>query len=91
MIIARIRLHKIYDVKSIHLVFSRVLHSEKVPLSKAIRAIVIFEVEIVFTIANFDSFFKISTLKSALKDQGLVLVSRFLQLVKRAQAFIVAV
>ena len=53
MIVIGVRLHQVYDVEPVGGVFARVLHSEEVPLSVAVRPIVILQEEIVFGVADF--------------------------------------
>ena len=71
--------------------FSRILDTKKVPLGEAICIVVVFKVKIVLGVTDFDSFSKVSTLKPTLKNQCLVLMSRFLELVVGLEAIIVAV
>ena len=71
--------------------FSRVLDTKKVPLGEAICIVVVFKVKVVLRVTDFDSLSKVSTLKPTLKNQSLVLMSRFLELVVGLESVIVAV
>ena len=71
--------------------FSRVLDTKKVPLGEAICAVVVFEVEVVFRVADLDCLAEIATLEATLKNQGLVLMSGFLEFVVGLEAVVVAV
>ena len=70
---------------------SRVLYAKKVPLGKAICIVVVFKVEIVLWVTDLDCLSKVSTLKATLKNQSLVLMSGFFELVVGLEALIVAV
>ena len=59
MVVVAIRFHEVDDVEAISLVFSHILHSKIVPLSKSICAIVILEVKFVLRIRYLDCFAQI--------------------------------
>ena len=71
--------------------FSSVLDTKKVPLGEAICIVVVFKVKIVLRVTYFDGLSKVSTLKPTLKNQSLVLMSRFLELVVGLQRLVVSV
>lgn len=50
MIIVRIWLHQIYNIKTIDTVLFDIANFEVEPLSVALRTIIVFEIEIVFGI-----------------------------------------
>ena len=74
LIVVGVWLHKIDDVEAVLSVFSSVLNTEVVPLRVAVCTIVIFEVQVVFCIRYLDSLAQVTTFKSTLEYQRLILV-----------------
>ena len=70
--VRRVGLHKVDEVKPIRLVLPRVLYSEVEPLGEALRAVVIFEIQIVLKWSDLDAFPQIATLEARFKDERLV-------------------
>lgn len=70
--ISALTLQHVHDVKSISLILSCVLDSEKVPLSKALGAIIVLHEQVVLELTNFDSFLKIPRLETAFELQSCV-------------------
>ena len=76
MVVVGVRLHEVDDIEAVNFIFPRVLHSEEVPLSEAICAIVVLQIQVILTVADFDCFAKVCTLKATFEDQSLVLICR---------------
>ena len=89
VVVIAVWFHEVDDVEAIDFVFSSILHSEIVPLSKAISTIVILEVEVILCIRNLDCLPQISRLEPRLENQ--CAVTWILDFVVRFQIFIISI
>ena len=91
LIVVRVWFHKVDDVEAIDFVLYSIFDTEEIPLSEAIRAIVILKKQIVLEIIYLDSPFEICTLESTFEDERFIVGNRLLQLIVWLQVFIVAI
>ena len=73
MIVKRIWLHQIYNVKPVQLSSFDVLDVEIEPLSVSSSVIVRFQDEIVFVFINLDSSSQVSTLEPRFKGESIII------------------
>jgi len=91
LVVIRIGLHEVDDIKAVHLVFARVFDLKEVPLSEAVSTVVVLQIQVIFAVTDLYSFAQVSTFEATLEDQRVILGFWLLELVKWSQAIIVAI
>lgn len=66
--ISWIRFHKVYNMECICLIFTSVLYSEKIPLGKWLRPIIIFHIKFIFIWIQFYCFPEVSRFKTRFEN-----------------------
>lgn len=70
--VCRVGLHEVDEVETIGLILTRVLYSKVKPLGETLRAVVIFEIQIIFKWSDLYTFTQIATLEPRLKHERLI-------------------
>lgn len=91
MVVVGVRLHQVYDIESVDLVFPCVLDPKEVPLSEPVRAIVVLKKQVVFKVVDLHGLAQVRAFKSTLKHKSLVLSNGLLEFVVGLEVFIVSV